>query len=126
MLLYTDKLTILCLGDIADEMGIELYNFDTMKAPTRGKFKRERKFSFLLRPVNGSDAYRARGQSGKRIWAVTWEGHRKFMVELFVRDPDAILDSALARYRGRQEFLDLHMLTGSDMNRGFRAKVMGT
>lgn len=51
--------------------------------------------------------YRQPNKDGKRPripGAVCWHGHRDFMIELFNRYPDARLKSALADYRGRDDF----------------------
>jgi hypothetical protein len=78
----------------------------------------------MLRPKAGSDTFRAFADNGRRKWAVSWEGHRAFMVTLFDADICAVLDSALARYNGRDEFVRLHGRTGSNLGSGYATKVV--
>jgi len=112
------------LESIAQRLGIITYNVADHGMVSRGRNAGKHKVSLVLRPQTGSDRYRAFADySGRRKWAVTWEGHRDFMTNVFARDQSATIDSALARYRGVQEFLDLYPLTGSDLNHGFKAKV---
>ena len=44
--------------------------------------------------------------NGRRVAAVCWHGHRDFMVALFDECPAMRLKSALADYRGEQDFED--------------------
>lgn len=43
--------------------------------------------------------------NGRRVSAVCWHGHRDVMMRLFDRHPEARLKTALADYRGREDFL---------------------
>jgi hypothetical protein len=45
-----------------------------------------------------------RGLARRRVNAVCWHGHRDWMRELFRINPDAVISSALATYRGVRDF----------------------
>jgi hypothetical protein len=51
------------------------------------------------------------GRQGRRLPYVTWEGHREFMLVVFERYPEARIKSAIADYKGREEFLAKHPQT---------------
>ncbi|GIL25494.1 hypothetical protein [Actinocatenispora comari] len=57
-----------------------------------------------LRLFPVTDRYRLLGRHGRRIRAVCWHGHRDVMRELFDIWPRATLISALAIYRGADDF----------------------
>jgi len=109
------------LSNIAGSLGITTYNVTDNGVRTHGKYAGKRHVSLTLRPL--TERYRARSDSGRRLWAVDWEGHRDFMREVFGSDAGATIDSALARYRGQAEFERLHRLTGSNLGFGYREKV---
>jgi hypothetical protein len=48
------------------------------------------------------------GRRGRRTPYVTWEGHREFMRLIFRDHPEARIKSAVADYRGREEFWAKH------------------
>jgi hypothetical protein len=81
------------LDEIAAKMGIMIY-----------EKPRNRTGSIVLRPLTGSDEYRATGRHGRRKWAVTWEGHRDFMQEVFKVNPKAVIRSCKATYNGVESF----------------------
>lgn len=71
-----------------------------------------RAFRFTLK-TDGPE-YRRTGRAGRTIpGAVSWEGHRDFMRALFAADPNARLQTALADYHGREEFIRDHPDTRS-------------
>lgn len=112
------------LERIAASLKLDAYNVSTLSILSRGRNAGRHRTSLVLRPNSHTpEALRSTGYNGRRIWAVNWEAHRRFMVAVLERDPDAEIDSALARYRGRAEFDRLHTLTGSDLNRGYTGKV---
>ena len=45
-----------------------------------------------------------RGVSGKRVHAACWHAHRDFMVALFGLNPDVEIKSAMATYKGKDDF----------------------
>jgi hypothetical protein len=112
MHVYSTEIEMMDLEVFAQRMGIALYNAETVAMSTRGKFAGRLHLKLVLRPQ--TDAYR-RVSNGRRIWAVTWEGHRDFMRELFALDSEAIVDSSLARYCGVNEFDELHDQTDYDL-----------
>jgi hypothetical protein len=66
--------------------------------------------------TNGLLPFQKRGRSwggkqGRRTPYVTWEGHREFMLVVFERFPEARIKSAIADYKGRDEFFDKHPQT---------------
>lgn len=87
------------LEAIATDLGITLIEVGdvsgTKRDPRPGT-------SFMLRPL--TDTYRKFSRDGRRIWAVTWQGHYDFMDRLFFAAPDAKLTSTLATYNGREDF----------------------
>jgi len=48
------------------------------------------------------------GFRGRRLPYVTWEGHREFMRIIFRDFPEARIKTALADYRGRDDFWTKH------------------
>lgn len=54
---------------------------------------------------------RRKSASGRRTVGVTWAAHRGFMMRLFDAFPDAVIVSAIATYRGKQDFLARHGAT---------------
>jgi hypothetical protein len=78
------------LLDIADDMGIQIVG-------DAG--------SFVLRPISGSDAWRKFApHSGRRVNAVSWEGHYIFMERVFNVWPKGRIKSCLADYHGLLDF----------------------
>lgn len=66
--------------------------------------QRGRTISGVLR-VSNSRAYGARrSASGRRMCAASWEAHRDFMRALFLVNPAGRITSALADYRGAEDF----------------------
>jgi hypothetical protein len=62
-----------------------------------------------LESENGLLPFQKRGRSfggklGRRTPYVTWEGHREFMRIVFRDYPEARIKSAIADYRGREDF----------------------
>ncbi|GIL29106.1 hypothetical protein [Actinocatenispora comari] len=57
-----------------------------------------------LRLLPMSERYWLLGRDGRRIHAVCWHGHRDVLRELFDTWPRATLISALATYRGADDF----------------------
>ena len=58
--------------------------------------------------TNGLLPFQRTGYHGRRLPAVSWEGHREFMLVVFERFPEARIKSAIADYKGRAEFFRLH------------------
>jgi len=102
MIVYSDKLTRANVERIADALGLELHNADADFSGAR-----RRRFSTTLRPIHG-----ARGESmravrhGRRLWEVSWDGHYAFIPALMEIDPSAEVKSAIAHWRGVDDFED--------------------
>ena len=56
------------------------------------------------------------GRRGRRLPYVTWEGHREFMRIVFRDHPEARIKSAIADYRGRDDFWVKHPETKGRWN----------
>lgn len=95
--MYVKGITTTQAEDAAAKVGVELYN---MRPERKG-------IAFVLRPKYQSTTFRAinkhRG-AHRRKWAVCWHGHRDFMRELFKVNPDAVISSVLATYKGEDDF----------------------
>lgn len=66
--------------------------------------QRGRAINGVLR-VKNSRAYGARmSASGRRTCAASWEAHRDFMRALFAANPAGRITSALADYKGAEDF----------------------
>ena len=101
---------------IADSMGIELYQFDTEPTTSRGKYANRNRYRFLLRPLTDQyrlvreDAYTKSGY--RRVWAVSWRGHRDFMRAVFALDPNATFRTAIDTWRDSEDFENRHENSG--------------
>lgn len=58
-----------------------------------------------------------RSHSGRKVAAACWHVHRDFMRHLYRLAPDAVIQSALATYRGSEDFENTFEATG-DRNMG--------
>lgn len=96
------------LSGIARQMGLMLHEYDDVRQPSRGRFAgHESAVKLLLRPRTGdpdAELFRS-GRHGRRIWAASWAGHYVFMRAVFTIDPDAIIHTSHAEYRGIRDFL---------------------
>jgi hypothetical protein len=103
------------LYDIAEEIGVCLADRGSVNANRNPLTRVGRAYSFGLRPDkstrNGEGDYLYQRVSsnimfseGRRVFAVCWHGHRDFMQEVFRRDPDARIKTAMADYRGAADF----------------------
>lgn len=88
---------------VAREVGLRVKLGDTHKEYTY--------FTLALGPVREDGTRRfqrmsARYSTGKvrRIGSVCFHGHYAFMAGCFEREPEAIIESQLARYEGRRDF----------------------
>jgi hypothetical protein len=120
------------LQDAADEVGVELAPIgqrrDLQPRDTSGRVTRVD--SVRIVPRRGSDVYRAYtydGPSevdgspllGRRKNAICWHGHRDWMRAIFRRHPETVIRSALAVYKGSQDFEYSHEDTRpTDARRG--------
>lgn len=77
---------------------------------------RSMRFTIRVKSGHGPGAKRSAG-SGRRTASACWHLHRDFMVALFDQAPDARLKTALADYRGRDDFLSKFPSTG-EVNAG--------
>jgi hypothetical protein len=71
-----------------------------------------RAVAFTLTVANSRGKGSRVGRGGRRICACCWHGHRDIMSAIFAEYPDARLQSAVADYRGRQDFEDSFEATG--------------
>lgn len=103
------------------DMRLHVHNRDVtdtpyaLTAPTvRTRYSPVRRIGGLrLRPGTGEagDRYRAHGQSGRRLNAISWEGHRAWLAKVFESYPDAIVRTALANYYGAADFAEKYRIT---------------
>jgi hypothetical protein len=84
-----DPITTLTLRSIAADMGIRVEG-------DAG--------SFVLRPERGSDKWRKIGHGGRRVNAISWEGHYVFLERVFNVHPTGRVRSCLADYQGLADF----------------------
>ena len=74
------------------------------------------------------------GMQGRRLPYVCWHGHKRFMLAIFDRNPDAKIRTALAVYHGKQDFWkkhrdtfgrgnDYHLAYGQRCNCGSNAAI---
>jgi len=84
-----EPITTATLREIAADMGIEI----------KGDAQ-----SFVLRPVSGSDQWRKIGHQGRRVNAISWEGHYVFLERVFNVWPQGRIKSCLADYQGLADF----------------------
>lgn len=107
MHIYT-TLNMQQLGTIAESVGVKLNDAQTMAPVSRGPRAGKNHLSTTIRPVDESTR---EVRNGRRIYACTWEAHRDFYRAIYAHDAEAEIDSAIARYRGADEFERLHRLT---------------
>jgi hypothetical protein len=109
------------LRAIAANMNIDLYQFDTSAPTTRGKYAGRNRFKFLLRPLGDEyrlirdDPYTRAGT--RRVWAVSWRGHRDFMRAVYAIDANATFRTAIDTWRDAEDFERRHHASG-DRNVG--------
>jgi hypothetical protein len=119
MRVYT-KLTGRQLGEIADEIGVELNTAGNTqpaagKPITRGRNAGKTLYTFVLRPdrttadADGNARHQREsagyGSQGRKVHAVCWHGHADFMTLVMQRDPSARIETGIATYAGRADFL---------------------
>ena len=80
-------------------------------------FKREpekdgRAVRFTLTVANSRDPGSRMSNTGRRIAACCWHGHRDIMLAVFAKNPDARVKTALADYKGMADFADKYPATG--------------
>jgi len=104
------------LRNIASAMDIELYEFDSEPPVSRGKYADRNRFKFLLRPIGETyrlireDSYTRSGY--RRVWAVSWRGHRDFMRAVYALDPNATFRTAIDTWRDSEDFENRHEASG--------------
>ena len=109
MLLYSQTLSRSDLEHIADSMPVVL--FDTDDDFTG---ERRRRIRLNLRPTpKGTDGDRWRkvkvdqfSERERRAWALSWHGFYVFMAAVLELDPEAEFKTALAHWKGREDFHD--------------------
>jgi len=70
-------------------------------------------FNFTLRVKSSKAPGHKVSYMGRHITSACWHVHRDFMIALFDVQPDAVIKSHLAVYRGRGEFHRLYPDTGN-------------
>lgn len=124
MIISSEDLTLADLEGIAERQGMTLRNARTLEPTTRGRNAGRYRTALTLRPQpNAQGEYRREIRKGKRLYACNWQAHADFMRAVFHFDANAEIDSALARYRGLDEFERLHALTDRHGLGGFTGKV---
>ena len=124
MIISSENLTLADLEGIANRQGMTLHNARTLEPTTRGRNAGRYRTTLTLRPQqNAHGEYRREIRKGKRLYACNWQAHADFMRAVFHFDANAEIDSALARYRGLDEFERLHTLTNRHGLSGFAGKV---
>lgn len=95
---------------IADTLGIRFEGNETFT--TKGKVRVQGR---LLPPHNKPNPYQrisvGWGNSGRKIAAICWHGHRDFMAKVFLHYPDARITSSrigAIDYNGEDEFNEKH------------------
>ena len=102
--------SIAALSAIVETVSRELYagNLTFKREPEiNGNF-----LQFTLTVTKSADKGGRRSNTGRKIAALCWHGHRDIMRALFAAYPNALLITAMARYDGRADFLDTYMATG--------------
>lgn len=99
-----EPITTATLHNIARDMGIQVVG-DAQ--------------SFVLRPISGSDQWRKLSPSGRRVNAISWEGHYVFLERVFNVWPKGRVKSCLADYQGLADFKA--KAPGTYTGRGFAA-----
>lgn len=99
------KLSSTQLDSIAKSLNLQLYGLQSHRRRD-GRWQHR----FVLRPCGKE--FRRRGFVRRTIWAVCWHGHYDFLERLFASDPDAVVRSSLATYRGVGEFKLKAIATG--------------
>lgn len=101
---------------IAETMDVELYQFDSTAPASQGKYAGRNRFKFLLRPTGEryrlvrEDSYTKTGY--RRVWAVSWRGHRDFMRAVYALDAYATFKTAMATWRDAEDFEARHADSG--------------
>lgn len=101
MILYSEIIS-------RDQMRAIAHDLDMQVRSEDFEGSRKRRISFTLRPVG--ETYRTHRPDKKvkagyrRLWAVSYEGHRQFMARLFDLDPSARIKSWIADWNGREYF----------------------
>jgi hypothetical protein len=104
------------LERIASSMSIDLYEFDSEPPVSRGKYADRNRYRFLLRPIGETyrlvreDPYTKNGY--RRVWAVSWRGHRDFMRAVYALDPNATFRTAIDTWRDSDDFENRHAASG--------------
>lgn len=98
--LDADPLVVVTLAEARAPAGVTLHITRTPR-----KNKRSWSLRGVLRTADGRHPYARRSASGRRTNAADWFAHRDFLDALFLAEPRATVQSALATYRGRADFL---------------------
>jgi hypothetical protein len=111
------------LTQIATQLDVALFNVRT--DPDRNPNLTPLTY-FQLRPTQtDTNEYRKVGRSGRRVHAISWEGHRDFFIALFQEYPNAKVVTGLVQryttngrlagwgvtYNGQQDYLEKYPMT---------------
>ena len=89
------------LTECAENVGVNLYNIR----------KSGRGFRFQLK-LKGEE-YRRYSNSGRKVAAVCWHGHRDFFREVYDINSQATIITMLARYENSEHFEQIYPTTGN-------------
>lgn len=109
MQLYSSTITREQLDQLADALGLQLYNADDDFSGAR-----RRRIKLTIRPLHGPRGESMRAtRHGRRLWAVSWDGHYAFMRAALALDGAAEFKTALAHWRGLEDFEDRAPMSGN-------------
>ena len=77
---------------------------------------RRNRYRFKMGATSGKPGSRKSASGRRGPWAC-WDAFRDVLAAIFIADPDALIRTAAATYRGAQDFLDKYPETG-DRNVG--------
>lgn len=109
------ELPNILMTDIARDMGITSDHCHTGRRPKLRVAHYSaigiphQEYNVRLYPV--TDRYRKFSIHGRRINAICWHGHKRFMIRFFDEYPQATIRTALMEYNGYQSFLNRHIYT---------------
>lgn len=72
-----------------------------------------RAIAFTLTVVSSHGDGSRRSNEGRKIAAACWHVHRDLFTRIFGANPDARIKTAMADYRGEQDFYDTYPQTGA-------------
>lgn len=121
-MLLTSKLNYYDVGEIISQVSHDYYQGNLCGTGWKGDLVRrdgrvETRFTLAVENSFGPGARTS--ASGRHMPKASWQAHAKVMAAIFDRDPDAILKTVLATYKGAADFHSKYRATG-DHNVGSR------